>query len=331
MACELIGAKLLAPYFGTSLYVWAAALGLTLGGLTIGYFVGGRLSQRYTGSTRLLYRILLAASALLILMPFTSNLVMQATIVLPLEIGAMLSLSIFMVPPLILMGMVSPVIINLLTERAKSAGNSAGTVYAISTLGGILFTFLMGFWIIPEYGLQIPAVVTGFILALLPLISLARRVRTQALLLPLLVGFAYLSMQAGPSYSDEYQVLYQSDGVLGQVKVVDHPSYEITDNTEIGRALIVNNTLQTYVGHPENFAYSIWGWSNYFPSAASIFPEGSKVLLLGLGGGTLVKQLNRLGFEVDVVEIDRRIWEVSVDYFGLDPTAADIHIDDARH
>jgi spermidine synthase len=330
MACELIGAKLLAPYFGTSLYVWAAALGLTLGGLTIGYFVGGRLSKRYTGSTRLLYSILVAAAALLVLMPFTSNFIMEATINLPLELGAIFSLIVFMVPPLILMGMVSPVIINLLTEQAKSAGSSAGNVYAISTTGGILITFLMGFWVIPEYGLRLPAIVTGFLLAALPLLSLIKQAKSQTFFLPLLLGFAYLSLHASPQYNEEYKILYQSDGILGQVKVVDYPSYEITDNAALGRGLIVNNTLQTYVGHAENFAYSIWSWANYFPTAASVFPEGSKVLLLGLGGGTLVKQLNRLGFEVDVVEIDRRIWEVSVTHFGLDPNT-NIFIDDARH
>ncbi len=52
MAVELVGAKLLAPYFGTSLYVWAAALGTTLGGLTLGYFFGGRLRSVVSGTPR---------------------------------------------------------------------------------------------------------------------------------------------------------------------------------------------------------------------------------------------------------------------------------------
>lgn len=331
MACELIGAKLLAPFFGTSLYVWAAALALTLGGLTIGYFLGGRYSKKYAGSYSFLYWVLICAGLLLVVMPFTSELIMNQTINLSLEMGAIFSLLIFMMPPLIFMGMVSPIIINLLTEDVESAGNSAGNVYAISTLGGILATFVMGFYIIPNFGLEMPAVVIGILLSLFPLISLfLGKNKNAAFVIVLLAGFAFLSLKPSEHFNDEYKVLYQSEGILGQVKVVDHPSYDITPDHREGRALIVNNTLQTYVGKENDMQYSIWSWANYFPTAASVFPKGSKVLLLGLGGGTLVKQLDRLGFETDVVEIDKRIWEVSVDYFNLNPKT-NVIIDDARH
>lgn len=331
MACELIGAKLLAPYFGTSLYVWAAALGLTLGGLTLGYFLGGRLSKKYAGSHKLLYRVLCIAGSLLVVMPFTSFFIMEMTINFSLEMGAIFSLFVFMMPPLIFMGMVSPILINLLTDQVESAGNSAGNVYAISTLGGILVTFLMGFYIIPQFGLKNPAIITGCLLAILPLISLFRLTKTEGLASALILGlFAVGSINAEKKYSDEYQVLYQSEGILGQIKVVDHPSYQITPDERMGRALIVNNTLQTYVGVEDDYQYSIWNWSHYFPSAASIFPKGSKVLLLGLGGGTIVKQLDRLGFETDVVEIDKRVRDVSIEYFKMDPSTKVI-IDDARH
>lgn len=331
MACELIGAKLLAPFFGTSLYVWAAALALTLGGLTLGYFLGGRFSKKYAGSYSFLYWVLICAGLLLVIMPFTSEIIMNRTIHLSLEIGAILSLFVFMLPPLVFMGMVSPIIINLLTEEVKSAGNSAGNVYAISTLGGILATFLMGFFIIPNYGLELPAVIIGILLSLFPLLSLLlNKNKKTTIAMVLLLGFSFLSLKPSEKFKDEYKVLYQSEGILGQVKVVDHPSYEITSDHREGRALIVNNTLQTYVGLENDLQYSIWSWANYFPTAASIFPRGSKVLLLGLGGGTLVKQLDRLGFETDVVEIDKRIWDVSVDYFNLNPKT-NVIIDDARH
>ena len=137
-------------------------------------------------------------------------------------------------------------------------------------------------------------------------------------------------MIAKEKYPDNYKVHYHSEGILGQVKVVDHPSYEYTEDSRIGRGLIVNNTLQTFVGLDNDFQYSIWEWSHYFPAAASIYPEGSKVLLLGLGGGTLVKQFDRLGFHTDVVEIDKRIRDVSIEYFNLDPNT-NVIIDDARH
>lgn len=331
MACELIGAKLLAPYFGTSLYIWAAALALTLGGLTSGYYLGGILSKKHAGSHALLFKVLIAAGVMLCLMPFSSELVMDHSIALSLEIGAIVSLLVFMFPPLVFMGMTSPIIINLLTEDADAAGNSAGNVYAISTLGGIALTFLMGFYIIPEFGLKLPAIIVGSLLAVFPLVSLfySRKKEASIAAAILILGIS-LGSWTGKNYTEEYQILYQSEGILGQIKVVDHPSYEITEDERVGRALIVNNTLQTYMGLEDDMKYSIWSWSHYFPTAASIFPKGSKVLLLGLGGGTLVKQLDRLGFSTDVIEIDRRVFEVSVKYFNLNPETHVI-IDDARH
>lgn len=331
MACELIGAKLLAPYFGTSLYVWAAALALTLGGLTLGYFLGGRLSHKHKNNANTLYYVLIVAAILLIVMPFSSYYIMENTINLNLEMGAILSLLAFMFPPLVFMGMVSPLIINLLTKDADAAGKSAGNVYAISTLGGILYTFLMGFYIIPNFGLSGPAIVSGIILAVLPLIALLRGVPVHAAVLSALVlAGAFLSNTSKLEYNEEYQELYHSEGILGQVKVVDHPSYDITPDHRMGRALLVNNTLQTYMGHDHNFKYSIWNWSHYFPTAASIFPAGSDVLLLGLGGGTIVKQLDRLDYNVEVVEIDERVKDVSIEFFGMNPNTT-VHIDDARH
>ncbi len=331
MICELIGAKMLAPFFGTSLYIWAAALALTLGGLMTGYFFGGILSRKYPNEPRLLYWILEIAGFALVLMPFTSSWIMNATINLSLQAGAIISLIIFMFPPLVFMGMVSPVIINLLTSDATQAGNSAGNVYAISTLGGIIFTFLMGFYIIPEFGISNPAIISGIILAILPTISLFKmKQRVAALLLLVFMTLGAWKISSKEQYPPDYNVIYQSEGILGQLKVVDHPSYGYTDDNRMGRGLIVNNTLQTFVGLDNDRQYSIWSWAHYFPTAASIFPQGSKVLVLGLGGGTLVKQFTRMGFDIDVVEIDKRVWDVSVEYFNVDPDI-NIIIDDARH
>ena len=332
MACELVAAKMLAPYFGTSLYIWAATLGLTLGGLTSGYFLGGILSKKYAQDIRLLYWVLIGAGVFLVGMPFTSKLIMESTIDMNLQTGAMTSLMVFMVPPLILMGMVSPIIINLLTQNVESAGNSAGNVYAISTLGGILFTFLIGFYIIPNFGLSRPIIITGVMLAIAPIIALLRKKSpSAALVLVVMMVSGGWQMAHRVTYPENYKVLYQSDGILGQIKVVDHPTYGYNNTSEkTGRGLIVNNTLQTFAGLKDNLQYSVWDWAHYFPTAASIFPENSRVLLLGLGGGTIVKQMGQLNYQVDAVEIDQRVWEICKTYFNVDP-ATNVVIDDARH
>ena len=330
MACELIGAKMLAPYFGTSLYVWAAALGLTLGGLMTGYFTGGLLSRKYQNQPALLYWIMIAAGLFTVLMPFTSEWVMQATLIWPLQWGAVLSLLVFMFPPLVFMGMVSPVIINLLNTEVKEAGSSAGTVYAISTLGGILTTFLFGFYIIPQMGINYPAVVTGILLSVLPVFSLVRMKVYLAggVLLLLFVSLMGMRWKLDLGSQEAAQTLYHSEGILGQVKVADLP-LTAGDSTISARALIVNNTLQTVMSL-EDPAYDYWQYTKYIPLFSTAYPRGSKVLLLGMGGGTLVERFHQRGMELDVVEIDRRMKDIAVEYFNM-PADQEVIIDDARH
>lgn len=327
MACELFGAKLVAPYFGTSLYVWAGALALTLGGLMSGYFIGGVISKKGGKNERNLFLILVISGAFLFLMPYTSDWVMKAMIDLPLQWGVIFSLLIFMFPPLLFMGMVSPMMINLLTREAADAGSSAGNVYAISTLGGIIMTFLLGFWIIPNYGITWPAIVIGLMLALFPAASLLRR---QSLLGAGAIAALLLLAAVRSPYaasSTNFKVLLHSEGILGQLKVI---SFGLPGPEErLVRGLVVNNTLQTIVDM-KDFDFNYWPYTAYIPHFASAYPPDSKALLLGMGGGTLVRRLDSLQFDLDVVEIDQRIRDLATTHFGLS-SGYRIHIDDARH
>ncbi|MAP01300.1 MAG: SAM-dependent methyltransferase, partial [Flavobacteriales bacterium] len=143
MAVELLGAKLIAPSYGASLYVWATTLAVTMGGLTTGYLIGGFLSERHPNKVVLHY-IVLASAIFVLIMPFTSSLIMSATLGMNLKLGIVLSSLCFVFPPLMCFGMVSPLIIRLISNEVNQVGNSVGTIYSISTLGGIAATFLFG-------------------------------------------------------------------------------------------------------------------------------------------------------------------------------------------
>ncbi len=173
MSVELVGAKMVAPFYGNSLYVWAAVLGLTLGGLATGYYFGGNISEKYPHQ-RSLHIIVLITAILIALMPVTSQLIMTATLPLELRLGITLSCLVFLYPPLVCCGMVSPLIIRLLATELSLVGRAAGTVYAISTLGGIIVTFLMGFYFIPFVGLKASALYTALILGIFPVIYFTR-------------------------------------------------------------------------------------------------------------------------------------------------------------
>ncbi len=169
MAVEIAGAKLVAPYYGNSLYVWTAVLGLTLGGLATGYFLGGAVSRRSPTLTAL-YAIVLIAALLVALMPWSAPAIMEATLALEIRAGITISCLAFLFPPLVCFGMVSPLIIRLASSEEDAAGHVAGKVYAISTLGGILATALTAFYTIPEIGLRQTLLATAALLAFFPLL-----------------------------------------------------------------------------------------------------------------------------------------------------------------
>lgn len=328
MVSELAGAKLIAPFFGSSLYVWAAVLGVTLLALMLGYYFGGYLSNKVKSKNLISY-VLIIASIFLMIMPVTSGWVMENTLDLSIRLGSSLSLLVFMFPPLYFMGMSSPIIINMINDKVENTGRSAGSIYAISTMGGILGTFLAGFVLLPDYGVRMTCFAFGlvlFVFSLIPLIS-KNKLNFIVLIIPVFLGYS-MQLDQGVKESDDFNVVYYSEGVLGQVKVVDLPFNTATRGPKNGRFLFVNNTAQTIMNR-DDLNHDLWDWSYYYPTAASIYPEGSDMLLLGLGGGVFLKQFERLGFNVDVVELDQRIKDVAIDYFGVDVNSK-IVVDDAR-
>jgi len=173
MAVELLGAKLIAPSYGASLYVWATTLAVTMGGLTTGYLLGGVISEKYPHKL-ILHYIILASAIFVSIMPFTSSIIMSATLEMNIKLGIVISSLCFVFPPLVCFGMVSPLIIRLISREVKEVGNSVGTIYSISTLGGILTTFLFGFFFIPKMGLDFSTYVTALALFIFPLYYFVR-------------------------------------------------------------------------------------------------------------------------------------------------------------
>lgn len=329
MAVELGGAKIIAPYYGTSLYVWSSVLAVTLGGLTLGYFLGGRATTKYEAPKLLFFEILIG-SALIILMPFLALVIMPATSGLGIRMGSLITSIVFMMPPLVCMGMVSPTIIQLSNSQLKETGKTAGTVYAISTVGGILMTLLMGFFMLPELGIRISLYFAASPLAILAFILMLKVKNYKEMTYSVITLIIVFIMTTGSSFKDpqlELKYLYKSEGILGQISVLNNPD----DDSDITyRHLFINHIAQTWV-NDKYPSYSQWQYPHRFSALASIKPVGSKALLIGLGGGSIGMEFKRLGFEVDVVELDARIPEVAETYFGFEPEGMNLFLDDGRH
>jgi len=327
MAIELTGAKMIAPFFGTSLYVWASVLAVTLGGLAAGYFAGGWATYRFS-TQKILFWELLAGTLLIALMPFLALKFMSLTGNLGLRLGSLFSSLSFMFLPLFCMGMISPTIIQLQNRELKGTGKTAGTIYAISTIGGIIMTLLMGFYLLPEWGIRKSVLLSAILLGSMAIlvVIIGRKQKTESIIG--IFTLVILSIASVKSFSDangsSVKYMYWSEGILGQLTVVEQKTDERTRN------LFINQIPQTLV-NPDKLPASLWKYPHRIAMIASIKPENSKALMIGLGGGSIAMELKKMGFSVDAVELDKRVPDVAEKYFGFEPDGINVYVDDGRH
>lgn len=317
MAAELCGAKLLAPVFGNSLYVWASVMGITLAALAFGYFFGGWLSGK-DKRVITLFRILSVAALFLLLMPILDRYVVPRISYLPFLPGVVLSTFLLLFPPVFFLGASSPLFILLQTDRFEKAGKVSGTVYAVSTFGGILSTFLCGFYLIPDLGLNTCLIIFGILL-------FASTVITFKIFKPslffLLLAFAYLNLQSNIVSGTR---LMSSDSVLGHLEVQD-----LNGGDKDGyRILTINDIVQTEIELSSHRSRS--QYVKLIDSLLTFSPRPKRALLLGLGGGPVANLLEEKNYRTDGVEFDPRVILAAQKYFYLNPSVQ-TYCEDARY
>jgi predicted membrane-bound spermidine synthase len=315
MCAELCGARLLAPLFGSSLYVWASVMGFTLGALAAGYFFGGLFSGRERQATMLRLLLLLAAIYLL-LMPALAHRLLPLLSDLSFMTGMLASVAVLLLPPVFFLGATSPFFISLQAGHPGVAGRVSGIVYAVSTAGGIFSTFLCGFWLIPELGLSFTLIVHGAVLLGLTLLFLRGRFKGAALLAG--GGLVAISLTGWPG-----QPVYAKDGIYGRVEVQN-----ITENKRSLRRLLVNGIIQTEIDLSDSS--TTMKYVHLLDSLLPLPRQGSRALVLGAGGGSVAKMLDKKGYRCDAVEFDWRVIEAARDWFFVSPAINTVH-DDARH
>ncbi|MBL4656725.1 MAG: fused MFS/spermidine synthase [Flavobacteriales bacterium] len=322
MALELLGARMAAIFFGNSLYVWTSILSITVGGLAVGYFIGGAISRRYE-SKMAIYFAFLAAAVATLLMPAWANIVMLETMSTGYQTGVIISCLLFVFPVMAILGTIPPNIINMMTENSSESGTNTGSVYTISTMSGIFATLLIGFYIIPTYGIKSSVYVIASLLAIVPFLFFLKSKIFVAL--AIMFGFVlYISNAVKKKKSDvqtHVSIVYKTDGLLGQMLVADDLKTE-------KRSLMINNISQTFMHLPSG--RSQWRYVHRMAMYTSMMPVGSNVLLCGIGGGNLINELTILGFNVEAVDLDERMAMVAKRYFRMTDQVT-VFEDDARH
>lgn len=179
LATEMAASRLLAPYFGSSLFVWANLIGLILLYLTIGYYVGGRLADRQP-SPWVFYSINLAAALLIGLIPLIAHPILTWTLNTFATSGdlygdfyaSFFSVILLFTLPTILLGCVSPYAIRLSIDQLGRTGRVAGRLYALSTAGSIVGTFVPVLILLPDIGTNLTFISTASLLLLTSILAL---------------------------------------------------------------------------------------------------------------------------------------------------------------
>ncbi len=334
LGVEFGASRLLAPYFGTSLYVWGVLIGLILIYLSAGYVIGGRLADRHPHD-ELLYQITAWAGLWVGVIPLVSYPILLASqqgfrdLSAGLVAGTLLAVVLLFAAPVVLMGCVSPFAIRLLLKDVETGGNTAGRVYALSTAGSILGTFLPVFWFIPTYGTRPTLEGFGLVLVLVSVAGLWPRRRLYALF-AVAVILAWVLLPVGIKPPEVGSLIYEKESAYNYIQVVQ-------DGSKTELILNEGQAVHSIYDPTSNLTYGYWDYmlvADAFRPAQATSTTPRSVAFLGLAAGTAAREYRlAYGTEVDItgVEIDPEILAVGHRYFHLGDAGAHEVVADARY
>ncbi len=352
MAYEIVGSRLLAPYFGSSTFVWGSLISVFLGALATGYAIGGRVADRFPSAGAL--ALVLAGAALLVGASVIAADPLQREIVsanLGLRLNPLLASVVLFGPASVLLGMVSPYAVRLRAGGLASLGRTAGSLYGLSTFGSIAGTLAASFWLVQTFGSEATVIAVGIVVAVCAVIAAfagrAGGVATGAAMATLvLLGLLAVAgagedevgstvRAAGSDFSPVFHaggyrpqftpsvggtLRAKADSSYHRIRVVDYPAGQF--GADPARVLHFDNSLQAAArlrdGEPVVTGPPLFGYLRAFDLVPAIRPDAKRVLMVGLGSGAAAMRLHELRpeLDIDVVEIDRKVVELAREWFG---------------
>jgi predicted membrane-bound spermidine synthase len=326
---EILGAKMLSPYFGTSHFVWTAQIGVTLISLTMGYWFGGWLVDRGTGLNRLYICIVLAALYLFLTVPLCRP-VAEAGLGLSLPLGSLLSSLFLFFIPLALLATVGPFLVRVMTASMDVVGSQVGRLTAVSTAGSVAGTIVIGYVLIPFLPNSVTMVCTAFGLIVLAVIFFIlwgrKKVRTWLVVLAALAGLGtgWWGVKVdGQLRLPGFVELTRCNSHFGLMQVLasaDSP-YRYYFNDYLSQNAIDAETKQSI----HVFTYLLHGLARAYTEKIE------EALCIGLGVGIVPMQLAVEGVKVDVVEINPAVVPLAERYFNFQPGRVNLFLGDGRH
>lgn len=320
LVVEILGTRIIAPYFGTTVFVWSSLIGVTMMALTAGYFLGGYISDKKPNFD-LLYGIILLAAAVVFSIPFIAPGVLTVTNNMGSRLGALASAAILFTLPLLLLGMVSPFAVKLSIGELKDAGLTTGSLYGVSTIGSFIGAISVGFFLIPAIGIK---AIIDLMTALLVIIAFGWFIAVKKKKVPLTLLIVILTVLAVKPHSDDPS--FRRKSVILLEKQTLYSKLKVLDMVGRYRGMVIDNALQTIYDR-QTGEFNI-GYIKMFELAAAHRKEAKTMLAVGLGGGAIDNVFRSRGIEVDNVEIDPAVAEAAKTYFDFN---GKVIIDDGRH
>lgn len=351
MAIEMSASRLVAPFFGTSLIVWTNIIGLIMVALSLGYWYGGRLADRRPDAA-VLYRLILGAGIATFVIPYVAGPVMSWTAQgsVGLFLGSLLAVMGLFVVPFTLLGMVSPFVIRLASSSVETVGAAAGSIYALSTAGSIIGTYLPALAFIPLLGTRRTILLFAAALVAVGIAGLFRSrkgslapARALAAVPLLALGLALVGPPGDVKavFAPGRTKLFETESPYNYIQVQERSVPMASGKIRHRRLLVLNEGFAVHsVSDPDGpfhpFVGSVW---DYF--GLSVVPltgkrEGPmRVCLVGLAAGTISTQMisaygGRFDLKIDGVEIDPEIIEVGRRFFRMNEPQLTAVAEDGR-
>jgi spermidine synthase len=326
LGAEISAARLMAPFFGASTIVWANTIAVVLVALSVGYWLGGRLGDRYP-RLRELCLVVAAAAVLLAIVPFAARPFFEISVDALDEIsagafvGSLVGVLFLIAIPVILLGACSPWAIRLAVPDVERSGRTAGRLYAISTVGSLLGTMLAALVGIPLIGTQRTFLCFAFALGLVAAAGLGWRYLALPAALAGVIAIPVGTVKA----TDGERVLFEGETEEQYIRVIEEEDGERELELNEGQAVHSLYRPGSYLTD------GVWDGYLVLPFAARSDPP-ARMAILGNAAGTTARAYGHYfpETEIDGVEIDAELTELGERFFDLRNANLEVFHEDAR-
>ena len=316
MILELIAARVLSPYVGSSNLIWTTIIGVMLISMSIGYWLGGKRADKDPNINNLSTTILLGALTTSLIPIFETVLVKNfANISDNLVLIALVTSAIIFGIPSFVMATVSPFAVKLRDKEYSNVGEISGRTSSLSTIGSIFGTFLAGFFLIPTFGVR--AIVFGTTVVLLILsITLYENKTRKFYMMIAIIAIAIFSFQTiGKVIYDRANpdVIEDVDSEYSRILIK-----QVSANDTTYKTMQVENGLESYIDEETG---EMGARYLYYYDLADYYLKNFKSTLM-IGGAAYTYPTHYLDkYEdktIDVSEIDEKMTELAIEQFNLD-------------